>query len=408
MADDAASWLVRGRVASGGVVTDDGWVLVDGPRIAALGRGAAPECAITVDLDDAVLCPGFVDIHVHGGGGAQVGGDSPAQVAAAVRTMAAFHLRHGTTSLVPTTVSAGAEQLRTAVIGISQAMAASTPGEPSILGSHLEGPWLAAGRAGAHDSTQLRDPDPDALRALINASGNTIRLVTFAPERPRAIELVAVGRSADVTMSIGHTDATFEEARAALAAGARHLTHAGNAMPPIDRRAPGPIAAVLADRSATFEVIADGEHLHPGFLALLCDVGRDRLIAVTDAMAACGMPSGHYRLGAADVVVGDGRVVLSDEPTTLAGSVLTMDRAVATLVAAGMDLGAAVQAATGTPAAVVGAHAKGQFRTGADADLVVLDRDLRAVSTVIGGLVAADSDGRLSAAGVGSVSSMPL
>jgi N-acetylglucosamine-6-phosphate deacetylase len=204
-----------------------------------------------------------------------------------------------------------------------------------------------------------------------------------------------------VVMSVGHTEADADTTAAAFAAGARHVTHLGNAMPGIDRRAPGPMAAALADSRVTLEVIADGIHVHPRFLSLLGAVAPDRLVAVTDATAACGMPPGSYRLGVAEVVVDAERVVLADRPGTLAGSVLTMDRAVATLVAAGVDLATAVTAATATPAGVVSAAGKGHLRPGADADLVVLGDDLVARATVAGGVVASDPDRLLAAVGAG-------
>jgi N-acetylglucosamine-6-phosphate deacetylase len=383
-------------------VVEDGWVHVVGDRIAAVGVGPAPD-AVEVRLGSRLVAPGFVDVHVHGAAGHQVAGGSPGEVEAEVRRLAAYHATHGTTALLATTVSDTPERLRAAVAGVAAAMRAPsassplTPGGAAVLGSHLEGPWLAPGRAGAHAHDQLRLPSVAELASLIEASGGTIRMVTFAPELPGSAELVAAGRAAGITMSVGHTDADYDTVRAALDRGASHVTHVGNAMPVLDRRRPGPIAAAVADDDATLEVIADGIHVHPGFLAFLAAAAPDRLVAITDATSATGMPDGRYRLGSLDVVVADHHVSLAEDPNTLAGSVLTMDRAVGTLVAAGVDLATAVRAATSTPAAVVGATTKGQLRAGRDADLVILGPDLLAAATVIAGRVVFDPGGLLAA-----------
>ncbi len=392
-------WVLRGRVTTSGRTDDDGWVLIEGARVAAIGTGRPPEADAVVGLADELVAPGLVDVHVHGGGGHQVAGDTTAEVAAEITALGRHHVRHGTTALVATTVSDTPERLLAAARGAAAARRAGRPGDPTVLGLHLEGPWLAPSRAGAHNPRCLRDPDPGELDALASAAEGALRLVTFAPERPGAAALLAAGLAAGVTMSVGHTEADQATVAAAFAAGARHVTHLGNAMPGLDRRAPGPVGAALADRRATLEVIADGSHVHAGFVSLVGAVAPDRLVAVTDATAACGMPPGRYRLGELDVVVDEGRVVLADDPTTLAGSVLTMDRAVAGLVAAGLDVAGAVLAATATPAAVVGAADRGRLRPGGPADIVVLDGSLTAAAAVVGGVVAWDPGGLLASIG---------
>jgi N-acetylglucosamine-6-phosphate deacetylase len=377
-------------------VVEDGWVHVVGDRIAAVGVGPAPD-ATEIRLGSLLVTPGFVDVHVHGGAGHQVAGGSPEEVEAEVRRLAAYHATHGTTALLATTVSDTPERLRAAVAGVAAAMRAGSGDGATVMGSHLEGPWLAPGRAGAHAHDQLRPPSVQELASLVEESDGTIRIVTFAPELPGSAELVAAGRAAGITMSVGHTEAGYDTTRAALGHGASHVTHIGNAMPVLDRRRPGPIAAAVADAHATLEVIADGIHVHPGFLAFLAAAAPDRLVAITDATSATGMPDGNYRLGSLDVVVADHHVSLAGDPDTLAGSVLTMDRAVGTLVAAGVDLAAAVRAATSTPAAVLGATNKGQLRAGSDADLVILGPDLLAAATVVAGRVVFDPGGLLAA-----------
>jgi N-acetylglucosamine-6-phosphate deacetylase len=238
---------------------------------------------------------------------------------------------------------------------------------------------------------------------LIDVSGGAVRLVTIAPELERAPELIAVAAREGVVASVGHTEATYAQARAAFDAGAAHLTHLGNAMRGIDRREPGPIVAALADERVTVEVIADGHHLHPALLAPVALAAPDRLVAITDAIAAAGLPDGTHRLGDRTVELRHGRVALSGRPETLAGSVLTMDRAVATLVAAGVEPVVAIRAATATPARLLAASdagpPRGVLAVGARADLVVLDDRWAAVATVISGRVVHDPGGRLATGG---------
>jgi len=383
-------WVLRGRLTTSGRLDEDGWVLVEGEWITGVGTGRPPEGTVVVNLPGALIAPGLIDVHVHGAGGHQVAGDTPEQVATEIAAIGHHHVRHGTTGLVATTVSDTPERLSAAARAVATARRDRRAGDPVVLGLHLEGPWLSSARAGAHSLERLRAPDPAELHALAAAAEGALRLVTFAPELPGARELLAAGVAAGVTMSIGHTEADHDTVAAAFAAGARHVTHLGNAMPGLDRRAPGPLGAALADPHATLEVIADGSHLHRGFLSLVAAVAPARLVAITDATAACGMPPGDYMVGDLNVVVCDGRVVLADDPATLAGSLLTMDRAVAGLVGAGIDVATAVMAATATPATVAGAVDRGHLRPGAHADIVVLDASLTAAATVVDGVVAWD------------------
>jgi N-acetylglucosamine-6-phosphate deacetylase len=373
----------------------DGFVVLDGGRIAEVGSGPRAFAGPVADLGDRLLVPGFVDLHVHGGGGAQVDGADPGEVADAVRSVAAAHARWGTTSLVATTVSAPEHRLTAALRGTA-AVVREPPGDGArVLGTHLEGPWLAPGRAGAQDPAALRPPTTAELDRLLAAADGTLRLVTLAPELPGAQEVVAAAVAAGVVVSVGHTEATVEQAARAFDAGARHATHLFNAMPPLLHRAPGAVGAALADPRVSVELVADGEHVHPAVLAVVAAAARGRVVAVTDAVGATGLPDGRHRLGAAPVDVRDGRVTLAGSPGTLAGSVLTTDRAVRTLVAAGVPLAEAVTAATRTPADVLGRAASGRLQPGADADLAVLDRRLRAVATVVAGRPVHDPEGLL-------------
>lgn len=392
-----SSLLLRGTVATGDALWPGAWVALRDGLIADVGEGPSPAGFGTpVELGERLIVPGFVDVHVHGGGGGQAAGGDPSDVAEQVLRAARFHASHGTTCMVATTVSDTAQRLGATVAGVRIAMAAGPRDGAVVAGVHLEGPWLAPNRRGAHDPATLRLPDPAELEDLIDAAGGAVRVLTLAPELEGAPAMIAAARARGVVVSVGHTDATYVQARAAFDAGARHLTHLGNAMRGIDRREPGPIAAALTDERVTVELIADGHHVHPALLALAASAAPDRVVAVTDAISATGLPDGEHRLGALAVRVRDGRAVLADRPETLAGSVLTMDRAVATLVAAGVPPIDAIRAATATPARVLGDElSRGLLAPGARADLVVLDADYTAQATVIGGRVVHDPGGRL-------------
>jgi N-acetylglucosamine-6-phosphate deacetylase len=391
------SLLLRGTVAIGDAPAPGAWVALRDGLIAGVGQGSPPAgFGAPLELGDQVIAPGFVDVHVHGGGGAQAAGDDPAEVADQVLRAARFHASHGTTCMVATTVSDTAQRLRATAAGVRIAMGAAAGDGAVVAGLHLEGPWLACNRRGAHDPAMLRRPDPAELMQLIDAAGGAVRLLTLAPELDGAPAVIAAAGARGVVVSVGHTDATYAQARAAFDAGARHLTHLGNAMRGIDRREPGPIAAALADERVTVEVIADGRHVHPALLRMVAIAAPGRLVAITDAISATGLPDGEHRLGELAVRVRDGRAVLADQPATLAGSVLTMDRAVATLVAAGVEPIDAIRAATATPARVLGDElSRGVLAPGARADLVVLDARYAAQATVIGGEVVHDPAGLL-------------
>ncbi len=390
--------LVAARVATPTELLEDGFVVIDGGSVSEVGVGAPPATATVVDLGDTLIAPGFVDVHVHGGGGAQVNCATREDVEESVRAMARFHACHGTTALLATTVSDSPEALRTAVEGIA-AVAKAPQGGPGavVLGSHLEGPWIASSRAGAQYVPALRPPSIPELDDLVARGRGSVRLVTVAPELEGAIELIAAAVAAGVVVSIGHTDADYATAKLAFDAGASHATHLFNAMAPVHHRRPGPIAAALGDERVSLEIIADGVHIHPALIALVATLAPERLVLVTDAIGAAGAAPGLHRLGPLEVLVTDGRAVLAGNAETVAGSVLTMDKAVALAVdVARVPLLTALQAASLHPARVLGEHRKGRLSPGADADLVVLDGQFEVVATVVGGKVVHDPTGLLS------------
>lgn len=346
------------RTGAGGA-----WLLLDGDVIRATGTGEAPAADETIDLGQATLAPGFVDIHTHGGGGHSVDGGL-AELAGAL----AAHRAHGTTRSVVSFVSAPLAELREGLAEVAGLVAR----DPRVLGSHLEGPYLAPARRGAHEESFLRHPDPESIAGLIEAAAGTLRQVTLAPELPGGLEAVAQLAEAGVVPAVGHTEADEATARAAFDAGARLLTHAFNAMPGIGHRAPGPVIAAIDDERVTLELVLDGLHVHPHVARLLWDAAPGRVALITDAMSAAAYADGDYRLGTLNVTVRDGLAVLSGTDT-IAGSTLTQDVALHQAIAMGATPAAAIAALTTIPARAIGIEGLGLLEPGHPADIVALD-----------------------------------
>ncbi len=365
--------LVRGgRLVDAGGVVEGGWVLLAGDAVAATGTGHPPPADERVDLPGADLVPGFVDLHAHGGGGHSFD-DGPD----AVRAALAVHRAAGTTRSVVSLVAAPLTELEVSLAGIADLAAA----DPTVLGAHLEGPFLAPTRRGAHDPRHLRAPTRADVDRLLAAARGTLRQVTVAPELPGALDAVRAFAAAGTTVAVGHTEADAARTADAFHAGARLLTHALNAMPGLHHREPGPVGAALADPRVTLELVLDGVHVHPVVAALLVSGAPGRVALVTDAMAAAGGADGEHRLGALEVTVRGGRAVLAGTDT-IAGSTLTQDAALRNALAAGVDEVAAVAALTAVPARALGlGHRYGRLAPGYAADVVALGAD-RSVTAV--------------------------
>ena len=374
---EEAVLLRNAHLISDRTITRDGWLLLRDGLIADVGTGegwrslsgVSEQGGVrTEDLGGAWLAPGFVDIHCHGAGGYAFD-DGPE----ATRKALEVHRCHGTTStvlsFVTDTVPAMAERLAWT--------ARLTAENPSVLGSHAEGPFLDPGHRGAHAENLLVTPTPQAVDQLVAAANGTLRQLTLAPELPGAAQATARLRAAGVTVAVGHTDATYDDALRAFRAGAGILTHAFNAMNPLHHRRPGPVAAALECADVTLEVICDGVHVHPGVIAMLFASAPERTALITDAMSATCMHDGAYTLGSLPVTVTDGVARLT-EGNTIAGSTLTMDNAVKRAVMdVGLPLEHAVYAATQAPLHAVGAGGdRGRLAPGYRADLVVLDPQL--------------------------------
>lgn len=371
-ADRALTPLVE--IPNAAVVIEDGIVTAAGARDAV----ALPANARILDARGKTLVPGFVDVHIHGAGGHDVMEASGVALDAVARTI----VKYGTTSFAPTTVTASTDDTCTALRGLSSEIAArerSSSKEASAqpLGFHLEGPFISAARRGVHLPNHIAVPSLATFENFLDAAGGRVRILTLAPELPGALELIAAARKRGVQIGMGHTDATYAQTRAAIAAGAHHAVHIYNAMRPFSHRETGVIGAVLTSDEVGAELIADGVHVDdPAIRMLLASKGAARTLLVSDGTAATGMPDGKYKLGPFDVTVSGG--VCRNLEGKLAGSTLTLDRALRNIVALGVPLGEALRMLTFNPAQLLGLEKqKGVIAPGADADLVLLDEKLR-------------------------------
>ena len=366
--------LTAATVLTGSQLLRPGWIEVDGPIITAIAPGDPGRPADRA-LGSVTVVPGFVDTHVHGGGGGSF------SVAAQTATAVALHRRHGTTTLVASLVTEAPDDLLHQVRELASQVASGL-----IAGIHLEGPWLARERCGAHDPALLRDPEPAELQSVFDAAAGTVRMVTLAPERAGALDAIRWIVDAGAVAAVGHTEATYAQTRAAVDAGATVGTHLFNAMRPIHHREPGPVIALLEDPRVTVEVITDGVHVDAAlYRHVTRSVGPDRVSLVTDAMAAAGMADGDYRIGPLEVEVSDGVAHLAGTDT-IAGSTATMDRLFRFAVTrSGLprdeELQLAVRESSINPARALGLSCP-ELRAGTSADLVMLDSDL-AVSAVM-------------------------
>jgi N-acetylglucosamine-6-phosphate deacetylase len=361
----------KGEISGAGILIRDGEIETIGARADL----TLPSGAQEVRAQDSTAIPGFIDVHIHGAGGRDVmeGNED------ALGTVTAKLAQFGTTSILATTITADADDTCRAVEGISGYIGTqheTNSPRAEILGIHFEGPFLSKERRGVHPTEFLQLPSAEFLQRLIHASSGNARILTIAPELIGAMPCIDAARSLGMVVSIGHTDATYEQARAAVAHGAHHATHVYNAMRPFTHRDPGVIGAVLTTPEVTAELIADGIHVDEIAMKVLLQAkGADGVILISDGVSATGMPDGKYMLGGLEVTVNGG--VCRNAEGKLAGSTLTLDRSLRNVVKLGVPLAAAVQMLTLNPAMLLGIEfKKGALRSGADADIVLLNDSL--------------------------------
>lgn len=368
---------------------EQAFVLVDGDRVVEVGsrtqRELPADCR-ALDFADGILAPGFVDLHIHGGAGHDVMEANHAALPAVETLIAA----HGVSSYFPTTVTAPIDQTLRALERLADAVekAEGQPGSEPLrarpVGIHLEGPFISHARRGVHPAANLLPPTLAAFDRFWQAARGRIRMMTIAPELPGSIEVIAEAARRGVLVSLGHSDAEAAAARAAIQAGARHATHTFNAMRPLGHRDPGIAGEVLTNTQISADMIADGVHLDPVVIKLFLRMkGEQNAVLITDATAATGMPDGRYRLGSLEVEVKDGKCLAEGK---LAGSVLTMDRAVRNVMRFGeWSLPQAVRSATLNPAQAAGIAHAGKLQAGSWADVIVLSPQGEVRNTIIRG-----------------------
>jgi len=369
-------------------------LLIEDGRIAdvasQLEREIPPQ-ARRVDLPGAVLAPGFVDIHIHGA----AGHDVMQADAAGLSAIAGLLAKHGVTSYFPTTVTAPDDATLRALAALADAIElAAGDGDPigrlagaRPLGIHIEGPFLSHARRGVHPPEDLREPTLARFDRFWQAARGHIKMMTIAPELPGALEVIAEAARRGVCVSLGHSDANFAATLRGIEAGGKHATHTFNAMRALGHRDPGILGAVLTDTRVSADIIADGIHSDPAIVRMFLKLkGAEQSVLITDGMAATGMPDGRYRLGPLEVEVKDGRCMSNG---SLAGSVLTMDRAVRNVMAfAGWSLANAVRLATRNPAKAAGISGHiGTLVPGAAADIVALNPTGEVLQTILGGRI---------------------
>ncbi|MFC8687098.1 N-acetylglucosamine-6-phosphate deacetylase [Brevibacillus porteri] len=377
-------YALKGSLVADGQELHNGLVVVENGTITYAGKAdeygkALPDHVVTVE--EGWICPGFVDMHMHGIDGYDTMDGTPESLQAISTALA----RHGVTSFLATTMTAPYDQLEQVLVNIAQNSREGLPGAQA-LGIHLEGPWINPRYKGAQKEENIAIPKLDAVQKLYGLSEGLIKVVTIAPEQPEALEAIAWLKEHDVIVSAGHTGATFAQATEAVDAGVRHFTHCFNAMTGLHHREPGVVGAAMYHEQLSTELIADGIHVHPAVMKILYRVKTaERLALVSDSMRAAAMGEGTYDLGGQEVHVHDNQAKLADG--TLAGSILTLNRAVGNMVTlSGVSLPDAVEMASLTPASILGfGDRKGRLAAGYDADIIVLNEQFDVTMTFVAG-----------------------
>ncbi len=376
--------FVNAHVYTPDQVYQPGWLMTEGARIRLIGPGQPPpllaeSATRVIEATGLHLLPGFIDLHVHGACGHDTMDASPA----GLHVMAQFYAQHGVTSFLPTTWTASREETARALDVITE-LTGRVPEGATILGAHLEGPYLSASRSGAQAPQHIRRADPAEITAWLDQ--HPVKLVALAPEFPENVWLIDECARRGITVSAAHTAATYQQMLTAIEHGVRQTTHTFNAMTGLGHREPGAVGAALTNDLIRAELIADNIHVHPAAMKVLVRAkGPERVILITDAIRGAGMPDGEYKVDDRVIIVRDHAARLPDG--TLAGSVLTMERALRNIMlAAGLSLREAWPMTSWNAAKAIGvAQAKGSLEAGKDADLVLLSPTLSLVMTVVEG-----------------------
>jgi len=371
--------IINGRIITGDEVLEDKCVIIEGSKILAI-ESSVPSGAEIIDAEGGFIAPGFIDIHIHGAGGYDIM-DGSFESINAISTIIA---KHGVTSFTPTTMTSAPYKIKAALREVRTAMGKGTSGA-TILGAHLEGPFLNEKAKGAHEGAYIQKPDIDSLIDLVEDDFSAIKRITVAPEVYGANDLIRFIIGHGITASIGHSEGTYDVVMDAIGKGASHSTHLYNAMRGFRHREPGVVGAIFDSRITT-EIIADGIHVH--FAAIrtaLAIKGFDKIALVTDAMNACTMEDGRYTLGGQEVFVKNGEARLAGG--TLAGSTLTMDAAIRNIMKnTPLNMLEAVSMATSVPARICKVNnTKGYIKKGYDADIVIFDADINIKKTFVAG-----------------------
>jgi len=363
-------------------IVEDAEVLIEDGKIVGISEkreGAAASSALQrLDGQGQLLIPGMIDVHIHGAKGFDMMDGSTRSVEEVSRAC----VETGCTSFLATSVSSTLEQF----LGMAKSVGEVAGREPgaAIAGIHMEGPYLHPKRKGMQNEAYLRHPDLNELETILASTGNRLKMVTLAPELPGGLEMIERLVAEGIVVAVAHSDATYEQAKTAFAAGASHITHCFNGMRPIHHRDPGVIVAAFEEEKVSLQAIVDGVHLHPAIVRLMHRLkGPEGVVLITDALQAMGMGDGTYLFGGHQTRVEDGVARLQDG--TLASSTVTMNIALRNTIELGVPLCEAVAMATRTPADVLGLSGKGRIEPDCDADLVLLDESYGVVWSMVGG-----------------------
>jgi N-acetylglucosamine-6-phosphate deacetylase len=374
------SQVVQGVIIDGtGADPYRGQIVIENGTITQLQKEnpADKQASAGISNEDEIIVPGFIDLHCHGGDG----GDFSDGTEAGARSAFLHHLAHGTTGMVATTMTLPRDQIEKTLFQVDRFRLAHPAGE-MVIGVHLEGPFISPRWPGAQNPEHIALPSAEWLREWIAQYPGLIRMLTVAPERPGAEEIIRLAAENGIVPACGHTDASYEHIRDAIGWGLRHAVHCGNAMRGLHHREPGTLGAVLVHDEISTELILDGFHLHSAMASLILKAKQDQVCLVTDAIRASGMADGAYTLGGLDVEVGGGCARLGNG--ALAGSILTMDQALRNLVQGQqLSLPEAIRYITAIPARIIGASDRGTIAVHRRADFVVLDSGTLTVRRVM-------------------------